>query len=263
MDDSPNLHLIAVTQGGVRLYFATTPLHIDPPTNLIYTEQKAQGLYLLHVRLPPGYTPIATVGKPKSVHTAFYNNGTLLMVSTPQQDQDLLWSLSAEPFPLRPYLAESSTALPLNGQVWAIAEVVDHTNHGKLVNPLRNAKTNKKVVLLTNQGAHIIALVKPVDMLQQLLLACHGPHHEAIKGYFQTQTESQACATSLLLACMVAFKGTEIGMWATQAYLMYGGEPQIGPNSYMNQSLAGGRNLNLSTTFNGLFSVPMNSMRRF
>ena len=264
IEESPNLHLIAVTQGGVRLYFSTTSIFVNevplaqgqPTTDIM----RPQNLYLLHVRLPPGYTPNATVGKPKLVHTAFYNNGTLLMASTPQQDQDILWSLSSEPFPCRPFLAESSTILQLNGQAWSIAECVDPDTESTAttkMNPLNSAKMNKKVVLLTNQGAHIIALIKPVDILQQLLLACHGPHHEAVKGYFQMQTESQACATSLLLACMKVYKGTEIGMWATQAFLLYGGEPQFGQNYLMNQNVAVGvpsnatRNLNMSSTFSG------------
>lgn len=117
-------------------------------------------------------------------------------------------------------------------------------------NPLKNAKTNKKVVLLTNQGAHIIALVKPVDMLQQLLMACHGPHHEAVKGYFQNQTEAQACATSALLACMPDFKGTDIAMWATQAFLLYGSDQ---PTYGTAQATSQGRNFNMSTTFMGEF----------
>lgn len=221
----------------MRLYFSTinlldynnvyvpgTPSATAPGMGQQADVFRSHGLYLLHVRLPPGY---ATVGKPKQVHSAYYHNGTILMVSTPQQDQDLLWSLSSEPFPGRPYLAESSTVIPLNGQVWGIAELNDASESYALVNPLRVSRTNKRIVLLTNQGAHIIALVKPMDMLKQMLIQCHGPHHDAIKGYFQIQTEQQACATSLLIACSEVFRGTEIGMWATQALLLYGGEPQF------------------------------------
>lgn len=237
--DSGELHLLAISQCGVRFYFATTPLVMaaqsaqqqsggapTPPP------PQPQNLYMLHVRLPPGYTPNAIVGKPKTVRNAYYNQGTLLMVSTPQQDQDLLWSLSSEPFPRCPYLAESTTVVPINGQVWSIGEVIDNRhNSGVMPSFLQNAKESKKIVLLTNQGAHIVAILKPVDLLQQLLIACHGPHHEAIKGYFRSQTETQACATSVLLAC--AYSGTEIGMWASQAFLLYGGEPQFGAANYM------------------------------
>lgn len=227
-DDCPNLHLLAISHSGVRFYFSTTSQTlVQNQMQQFQTEQgRPSGLYLMHVRLPPGYTPNTTVGKPKQVHTALYKDGSLLMVSTPAQDQDLLFSLSSEPFPFRPFLAESSTVIPLDGLVWAVAET--RNRQTALVTPIRQAQTPRKIVILTNQGAHIVALLKPVDLLQQLLLACHGAHHEAIKAYFQTQTEPQACATSLALACMEQVRGTEIVQWATQAFMLYGGEPHFG-----------------------------------
>lgn len=230
-DDCPNLHLIAVTQSGVRLYFSTVSIFEPTVDAQALTtgekiQQQPQSLYLLHVRLPPGYTANASIGKPKSIHSSFHSTGSVLMVSSAQQDQDYLWSLSAEPFPLRPYLAESASLLPLNGQVWAIAEVKDPSLDHALVTPIRTARSFKKIVLLTNQEAHIVVLIKPMGLLMQLLSACNGPHHEAVKSYFQEQSEPQTCASSLLLATAPIYNGTEIGMFATQSFLIYGGEPQ-------------------------------------
>lgn len=248
--DCSNLHLIAVTQCGVRLYFSTVSLidvanaqqfaNIPSGERLIDTIQP-NNLYLQHVRLPPGYTANATSGKPKLVHSSYHSNGTVLMVSSAQQEQDLLWSLSSEPFPLRPYLAESSTILPLDGQVWAVAEIKPSDGEKSLNMQLRTDRNNTKIVLLTNQGAYIVALIKPMGLLMQLLTSCHGAHHDAVKNYFQVQSESQACLASLLIACMEAYRGTEIGLWATQAFILYGGEPQL---ANRNQ---------LYNTFNGKF----------
>ncbi|XP_036320971.1 nuclear pore complex protein Nup154 [Rhagoletis pomonella] len=259
IDDSLNLNLLAITQSGVRLFFATRPLssaqnpsqqHLQqqqiqlsqtlqkqtstnfPSTNtsgLVSAQSaqdlsKPQGLYLYHVRLPPGYTPNTTVNKPKQVHSAYYSEGTLLLISTSQQDQDHLWSISSAPFLSRPYLAEATAVLSLDGIVWSLAEVRDKCE-SKLNSILRKAKKAKKVVLLTNQGAHIIALLKPVDILQQLLTAYSGPHNEAVKAFFQIQTESEACTTSLLIACADQFRNTDLAIWAAQALLLYGGEP--------------------------------------
>lgn len=241
-----------MTQCGVRLYFSTVSLldvaNAQQYTNVPSGERlndntQPNNLYLQHVRLPPGYTANATSGKPKLVHSSYHSNGTVLMVSSAQQDQNLLWSLSSEPFPLRPYLAESSTILPLDGQVWAIAEIKP-TDDGKSLNmPLRNDRTNTKIVLLTPQGAYVVSLTKPMGLLMQLLTACHGAHHDAIKNYFQVQSEPQACLSSLLIACMEAYRGTEIGLWATQAFILYGGEPQLA-----------NRNA-LYSTFNGILFV--------
>lgn len=244
-EDCANLHLIAVTQSGVRLYFSTIP-YADPQAVQQYNAYpgaeklsepiQPQNLYLLHVRLPPGYTANATVGKPKQVHSALACSGNVLMVSTPQQDQDLLWSLSTEPFPLRTYLAESYTVIPLNGQVWSITEMKGTYEQKMFVNPLKNDRTNKKIVSLTNQGAYIIALIKPVGLLKQLLVSCHGPHHDAVKNYFRIQTPSLACVSAIHLSCMELYKGTEIEMWATQAFLLYGGEPRFNTHMGLNKT---------------------------
>lgn len=192
---------------------------------------RSQNLYLLHIRMPPGYTPNTTVGKPKNIHSAFHSQGTVLMISNSQQDKDVLWSFSSEPFPLRQYLIESTTIMSLDGQVWAIAEVNSKpVGNLKDIN-VRNARTPKHVVLLTNQGAHIVALLKPVDILKQILMNCHGPQHDAVKAYFQIQTEPQACATSVLMACMESFRGSELSIWATQAFFLYGGVPHLDTNT--------------------------------
>lgn len=250
--DCLHLHLIAVTQCGVRLYFSTVSL-LDvanaqqfanvPGGERLSENTQPNNLYLQHVRLPPGYTANAASGKPKLVHSSYYSHGTVLMVSSGQQDQDLLWSLSSEPFPLRPFLAESSTILPLDGQVWAIAEMKSPKDDTCLNMPLKNDRTNTKIVLLTNQGAFIVTLIKPMGLLMQLLSACHGAHHDAVKNYFQVKSEAQACLSSLLIACMEAYRGTEIGLWSTQAFILYGGEPQL---ANRNQ---------LYSTFNGMSNI--------
>ncbi|KAL9706816.1 hypothetical protein quinque_010334 [Culex quinquefasciatus] len=261
-EDSPQFHLIAITQTGVRFYFSTVPVLYgiqqqqqqqqfasgQPGLAPHEQSQRPQGLYLLHVRLPPGYTPNTTVGKPKQVHSAFYSQGSLLMVSTPQPDQDLLWSLSSEPFPSRQNLVESSTVMTMDGQVWAIAEVKPKDKI-TVETPLRAAQVSRKVALLTNQGVHIVSLLKSVDILQQLLLACHGPHNEAVKAYFQVQSEPQACATSLLLACIETLKGTELGDWAAQAFILYGGEPFF--EAYMGGHSAAARPLSFNSPSGG------------
>lgn len=243
--DTQSPHLMAVTECGVRFYFTTTqqtqfnqmvPQQQQPGDpnaggehmHVQQSQQKATGLFLLHVRLPPGYTPNTTVGKPRNVHSAFYHRGTCLMVSTPQPDQDLLWSLSSEPFPMRGRFAESSTILPLDGQVWAMGRVKDKQLRNVTLTTLKSSQQPTKIAILTNHGIHMVSLLKPVDLLQQLLLACHGPHHEAVKAYFMEQKEHEACATSLLLACWEHVRGSEMANWAAQAFFIYGGEPSMG-----------------------------------
>jgi nuclear pore complex protein Nup155 len=237
------LHIIAVTQCGVRLYFGGSTGSFQTNLDLQQQHNKINNFYLQHVRLPPGYTPNTNYGKPKSVHSIFYNAGSVIMISSPQQDQDIVWSMSAEPFlhsELSPFisndstqrmLAESSTILQLDGLVWAVEEIKDK-NQLTVKFPLREAQNPKKVIILTSQGAHIVELLKPVDILQQIFLYSHGAHHDAIKAFFEIQTDAESCATSLILACKESNRGTEIAMWAAQAFFRYGGEPH-----FINQQL--------------------------
>ncbi|XP_053675196.1 nuclear pore complex protein Nup154 isoform X2 [Anopheles nili] len=242
-DDSSSLHLVAITESGVRLYFSTIPLHLHgfyiQQQQLLHQQQQAQlqhqqqqhqhkpqGLYLLHVRVPPGLTANSLVGKPKLVHSAHYVQGSLLMISRQQPDQDLLMCLSSEQFQSQQNLVESSAFMPLDGQVWAVADV-KRKDRVSITTPLRVAQNPRKVALLTNQGVHIVSVLRTVDILQQLLVSCHGPHNEAVKTYFHKQTEPEACATALLLACLESFRGTEVGEWAAQAFVLYGGEPYV------------------------------------
>uniref|UniRef100_A0A182SGI2 Nucleoporin Nup133/Nup155-like N-terminal domain-containing protein n=1 Tax=Anopheles maculatus TaxID=74869 RepID=A0A182SGI2_9DIPT len=186
LDDSSSLHLVAIAESGIT-------------GNLLLT-------------------------KPKLVHSAHFIQGSLLMISRQQQDQDLLTCLSSEQFQSQHNLVESTTYMPLDGQVWAIADVM-RKDRVSITTPLRKAQNPRKVALLTNQGVHIVSILQSVDILQQLLVGCHGPHNEAVKMYFSKQTEPEACATALLLACRESFRGTEVGDWATQSFILYGGEP--------------------------------------
>uniref|UniRef100_A0A1B0AQ02 Nucleoporin Nup133/Nup155-like N-terminal domain-containing protein n=1 Tax=Glossina palpalis gambiensis TaxID=67801 RepID=A0A1B0AQ02_9MUSC len=131
IDDCANLHLLAITQCGVRLSFSITFLTLTqmqrmsqilpsvppiaqqqsrtkvrsgmcpssslPPSSASSIKcpldpKRHSGLYLIYVRLPPCYAPNTTFNKPRQIHSAQYSEGTLLLASTPQQDQDILWS---------------------------------------------------------------------------------------------------------------------------------------------------------------------------
>lgn len=267
IDDSPHMHLLCITQDGVRLYFATRSIDFGPADQHQQQQHPTVGaaaadaspttgsprpyhFHLLHVRLPPGYTFGVSVVKPKSVRSAFFARGSLLMVSTPQQDQDVLWSLSAEPFPLRPYLTESSTIVPLSGQVWSIAAATSTTRSAPSI--ADTTMSADRVVLLTNQGTHVVAMQRPVHMLRQLLAKCSGPNHDAVRAFFDSMSVPQACAAAVLLACMRTYRNTELGAWAKQAFLLYGGDPQSGiDGSAANRTLmaADAQHIAMSTPF--------------
>ncbi|KAH8397600.1 hypothetical protein KR215_001922, partial [Drosophila sulfurigaster] len=245
-NDSSFIHLVAVTTCGVRLYFSTSRLSSQqqqlnsisdnfgnqPLPSLQMDSENSKGIFLMHVRLPPGYTPNATTNKPKQLHAAHYSEGTMLMI-TRQQDHNLLWSVSSAPFTNFTYLVESTTLEGIDGIVWSLAELKDSIVPN-ITSILHNLRTPRRVVMLTNQGTHIVELLKAAHMLQQLLVSCKGPHHESVKMFFQTQNEQEACVTALLLATSEQLRGSDIALWATQAFMLYGGEPSY--QHYMNPS---------------------------
>lgn len=52
--------------------------------------QRSQYLSLIHVRLPPGFTPNASVLKPKQVHSAVYENGKIDVIISFSQEYNCI-----------------------------------------------------------------------------------------------------------------------------------------------------------------------------
>lgn len=70
--ESSNIHLMAVSKSGFRLYFSTGAINssnIRPYT-----------LQLVHIRLPPGYNRVIGESKPSNVQHVLYNRGIYIFV---------------------------------------------------------------------------------------------------------------------------------------------------------------------------------------
>ncbi|XP_048479675.1 nuclear pore complex protein Nup154 [Plutella xylostella] len=219
--ESEHLNLVAVTQTGARLYFSTGSGDANPggPSN------RPQYLNLLHVRLPPGFTPNASVLKPKQVHSAVYENGTLLMVcSSGGAEAETLWCLSRA-LPGAGF-SEAHSLLPLDGPAWALTPLPPaHANH---LSPALMAKREvwslSRWAVVTGAGAALLTAGAAPDLLRSLLRDCHGPDAQPVKDFFQLQNVEQACACAVYLACEEA--GAEpLGEWAARAFLLHGSQP--------------------------------------
>lgn len=233
-NDSNLVNLIAVTQSGARFYFATSieSFNNGNVNNISQlARRRVDGLFLLHVRMPPGYdTPNTSITQPKNIHCVFQLCGTVLMVSSTQQDKDMVWSLNSKLYPYSEtnrQFTESKTNFYLDGQVWDIAEAKYYHPGNLRENFSETYHKPNRIIMLTNQGVHIIDLLKPLNILQQILIACHNPHHDAVKTYFQIQSMPEACAMSIAIACLEYLNGSELSFWATQALLLYGDNKAI------------------------------------
>lgn len=123
--------------------------------------------------------------------------------------------------------------MSLDGPAWAMAEIKHDNSPSKkdIANPplvvRQHMEPPRKYVVLTAQGAHIFTKLRPVDMLRQLLVDCHGAEGDPVKAYFHAQKIEQSCATGLILACSESVQNAEVAEWATRAFFLYGGEPKL------------------------------------
>ncbi|XP_020280588.1 nuclear pore complex protein Nup155 [Pseudomyrmex gracilis] len=229
--ESVHLNLVVVAATGTRFYFSCTSV-----TN---PSSRPQGLYLIHVRLPPGYAANAPVMRPRKVQMAYYRKGTLILVCG--GDTETAWCLSNDAYPFTNYLAETQSILPLDSPAWAMEEIIrDSAIHIEKQSsaqgepPLlvrQHMEPPRKFIFLTAQGAIILMQVRPVDILRQLLLEQRGPDTEAVRAYFQTQSLEQACATCLILATLESSQNAQLSEWATRAFFLYGGQRTAGISS--------------------------------
>ncbi|XP_052776486.1 nuclear pore complex protein Nup155-like isoform X2 [Mya arenaria] len=223
--ESTNVHLVAITQTGVRLYFTTNP----------FGSQKGRPsmLTLIHVRLPPGFLTSAAPQRPNNIHMAYYQQGCMLLMASQSENSDLLWTVGSDSFPFHNQLMESHTTVPVDGRTWSVCEVEyqrpsqtegDINGRDPPVVVTQHAQPPRKFVVLSAQGSHIVSKLRPVDQLRQLLIDCQGPDADEVKAFFRLHKIEQACATCLILACNRLASDQQVADWAKMAFFQYGGE---------------------------------------
>lgn len=219
--EDSQVHLVVVTGGGVRLYMSTTTTDTTSPVTL----------RLVHVRLPPGFSPSAPLQRPCKVHTGHYRSGLTLLASSPAEASDVLWVMWGAG-------TEYQDTVPVEGFTWALDEVVTTNQLDKLyVNSFggrtppsgatQHFSQPRKLVVLSAQGALIVSPLLPADCLRQMLIDCGGPESDLVKNYFHLQGGEQACATALVLATSTSLVDRQVSDWATRAFIIYGGEPRL------------------------------------
>ncbi|KAI5740100.1 hypothetical protein M8J76_000495 [Diaphorina citri] len=223
------LGLVVTCESGTRLYFNAgfTPKCQRPST-----------LTLMHVRLPPGFTGALPLARPDKVNLVHYSRGNLVMTTAPTGIQESIWLLSSDPYAFHTSFMESQTCLIMDSKPWVLEEVGSGATTTAMCTkeepPLvvrQHYERPAKYVALGPHGVEIYAKLRPVDMLAQLFKDGNGPESQSVKQYFQAQSEDQACASCLILACNSNAQNITISEWATRAFFLYGGEPKVSPAS--------------------------------
>lgn len=226
-NESKTVHLVAITQAGVRLYFSTTTASVPM--------ERPSKLQMVHSRLPPGFAPSATSQRPSQVHAAFYRQGILLLASSQTEDIDVLWGISPDPFPFQSPLKEMQVTVPMEGRTWSLSEVPEFGGDMISESPIvsdrwpdppavvrQHASSQRSFVALSAQGSYLFTTYRPVEQLRQLLLHSQGFDSEAVQAFFKLHKEDQACATCLVLACSTQTSQQQVAEWATRAFFKYG-----------------------------------------
>lgn len=221
--ESENIHLVAVTQAGVRFYFSACGG--DRPVSLD----------LVHVRLPPGFTPSSAMQRPTSVGNIYHKDNTFIMTSSQTENKDFLWVLSNDFYVYEDQMMEAFSVNSLGGRVWCIAEEarpnIARTGYEPLNPPLvvtQHFEERRKFILLTSDGVHIFYKQRPIDQLNLLLVESQGAEAPAVRSFFQSTKLTEACLTSLILASSSNLpQEVQLVEWATLALFRYGGEPRL------------------------------------
>ena len=232
--ESTNLHLVAVTGSGVRLYFSA--LHWRS-YNEATPSSRPVTLQLVQVRLPPGYAANASPQRPHQVHSALYSHGTTFLATSTASDNDVVWTLSNSLFPAAQQLSETQNTLGLDGKTWALAEVTPKRSFAGLppapeppIIVTQHSAGPRRFIFLTPQCCHIVTQLRPVDILRQLLFDASGPDSTAVRAFFQVLREDQSCATALILACSTSVQDSQLADWAARAFFLHGGDVKIAPS---------------------------------
>ncbi|XP_077969672.1 nuclear pore complex protein Nup155-like [Styela clava] len=224
--ESRNIHLVAVSRSGVRMYFMTTaPAPISPPpaTNINGTpiqtpstniaNRRPHTLELVHVRLPPGYTASNT-NHPMDVHTAHHNAGTLLLASS-HADNDSIWCISRDSFMFEKILTETQISMPIDSRPWVIVEVPEPPSPLSVaclpfgsteippdppIQVLQHFQKPSEYVVITAQGCHMFNKLRPVDQLRFLLETRQDPESEAVANFFKLHRNGEASVACIILA---------------------------------------------------------------
>ena len=239
--------LQAITESGVRLFFTT---FCDSRGN-----ERPAYLNVVHVRLPPGFSPTSTQ-RPTRVHLSHQRRGTTLMITAQNEEKDTLWIISNENFPSATDMTEVYSTFPLESRVWKMVEEQRPQTIKQLVTsrpvgaekPLileppmvvtQHMEEPRKFVLLSSQGVHIGFKPRPADSLRQILNDNQGYENDAVKGFFSLFGELQAAAICLSLAsCPLSSTDKQVSEWATLAFFRFTGETATFSTFQSPQSIA-------------------------
>ena len=259
--ESLNVHLVAITRGGHRLYFATygrsSATRFNPST-------RPKRLTLLHVRFPPSLDEMrGPSNHARTQHiessVSFYQRGLFLCAHMESDISDLLVSTASDCTPManpklgsKLTLPETPELRPFESRVLAFAESpleqLMNSTYLPIVNTSESVARNelsqqhslppRQLVVLTNSGLHLMEKTRPVEYLKDLLVGSRGGDSTELRKFFADFGTEQACAMCLVIATG-AINPSALG----NGSLTDGSTPGSGLGATPVRGLASGRSL--------------------
>ncbi|KAJ3029742.1 UNVERIFIED_CONTAM: hypothetical protein HDU68_011259 [Siphonaria sp. JEL0065] len=194
--ESQNLHLLAISSSGYRLYFASHREEFYNPSRIANREPTY--FHLLFVHAPPQ-------GRERlRLHEACYSNGTVLAANAINDEADSITCFSSE----RSTASELYGSIGIEGKTWSICEsVVKEKTPSAAVDYLIDASFVKRNIVLTNAGITVFVTHRPIDILISLLEGTLSAGNWPVgladfRGWFTTE---QICAMCLAIICSYEF----------------------------------------------------------
>ena len=243
--ESKNINLVAVTQFGIRLYFSVSPFFQFE--QVVLPDQAPPSTFqLVHVRIPPNIELSQSQIGP--VNSAYINNGISVIMTKRDDQNDTVLVLNRDLFLIHNNFKESKCIFNVDGRIWNCEEIEPSLNsirtaamENENLQTIKSATgienisklsgeyfdMPRRFVMITPQGCFIWNKMRPIDQLTTCLRESNGPNSDSVRLFFNKIYEkSEAC--SLCLAVALNYSGdARLFEWATQAYFMYSGEPEI------------------------------------
>ncbi|KAJ3091850.1 hypothetical protein HK102_013147 [Quaeritorhiza haematococci] len=217
--ESALIHLVGITSSEVYRNFT------DPNQAANITRATPGSLQLVYVRPPPspffpdrGMSTFNGAVTSARIHEALYGNGLLMMANSISEDVDSIMGIASDigliSHSSQTLFCEQYSTIYIEGKTWAISEVgqlneralsrkLKSEEPGVILNELSTQLSlpPRRFLLLTHSGVAMLSKKRPIDLLQDVLAEANGQITPALRAFFNSYGNDQACAMCLAIAC--------------------------------------------------------------
>ncbi len=247
-NDSRNVSLVAFTQYGLRLFFSINQFEQFETLSDEKTQTPSPSLLqLVHLRMPYNIELFAQ-NRNGPVTNAYSNSGISLMISRRNEQNDSVILFNRDLFLLHSNFKESRTMFDIDGRIWSVEEILPsiknirslaHENEALQTATYASGQEHvpkltaeyfdlpRRFAMITPQGCFIWNKLRPIDQLTAALREGNGPNSEGVRLFFHKIYERSEASALCLATALQHVNDARILEWATQAYFLYSGEPEI------------------------------------